>query len=250
MLGPPLCPPRRPSPRRTCVPGACLRDPPRLLASAYASMSLDPRSLVRDTATRERTSRTALWAAPQPRRGSRARAARRRRGPPCTCVDPPLRADPPTRRAVAAAAPRRASTDDPAAAPRVVSSPARRNARELAGLGHGHPHARQDCRTTITDGVPATRAGLDQIAASQPRRRRDSSPRNIRAAAAAAPRPVSREYLRRRRGVAAIRLHGTSAPRKYTSPPSALTALVRRSTGTLPFGFNKCFGTKSGARCG
>ena len=57
---------------------------------------------------------------------------------------------------------------------------------------------------------PEARAGLDQIFMLQPRRRRDSSPRNIHVAPAASPRLVSKEYPRGARGVAATRLRGIS----------------------------------------
>ena len=72
------------------------------------------------------------------------------------------------------------------------------------------------CRNFGDISRPEACAGLDRISTSRPRRRRDSSPRNIHVAAAVAPRLVSTECPRCGRGGAAIRLNGmpTLRPRR------------------------------------
>ena len=89
--------------------------------------------------------------------------------------------------------------------PRALGAPERGG-----GAPHGGAAARDASR--FAERV----AGCDAppppgISASQPRRRRDSSPRNCQLAAAASPRCASAEYPRPGRGVAATRLHGLAA---------------------------------------
>ena len=68
---------------------------------------------------------------------------------------------------------------------------------------------------------------LRGISTTQPRRRRDSSPRNIRLAAAASPRLISTEYPRRSRGGDATRLRKIRAAKALREKRTVARRYIR-----------------------
>ena len=116
---------------------------------------------------------------------------------------------------------------------RRITAQNRRDPRPPRHVGLAGSHSQSGRIWAISLGA-AVRAPASFFGDREPRRRRDSaptefprhgrgrdsSPRNLRVAAAASPRPVSAESPRRSRGVAATRLHGISAsqPRRRRDP--------------------------------
>ena len=107
-------------------------------------------------------------------------------------------------------------------------------------------------------------ARLHGLSASRPRRRRDSSPRSIRVAAAAPPRRVSTDYPRSRRRRCALDSHpaaGTPrrSPRSPPTPrgrcpirPRPRSRSSRRARGSTasawPAGATELYGARGGCR--